>query len=62
MAVEANPNLPEIGYLYHYPRLDHPTDKFKLDIFISSVPTEKHFDVIRVTLPVTNHDGGMDHL
>ncbi len=54
--------LPKIGYLYHYPRLDHPTDKFRLDIFISSVPTEKHFDVIRVTLPVTNHDGGMDHL
>ena len=37
--------LPKIGYLYHYPRLDHPTENFRLDIFISSTPTEEHFDV-----------------
>ncbi len=40
--------LPKIGYLYHYPQLDHPTDNFRLDIFVSSVPTEKHFDVQHV--------------
>ena len=40
--------LPKIGYLYHYPQLDHPTDNFRLDIFISSVPTEEHFDVQHV--------------
>ncbi|MBT3189898.1 MAG: hypothetical protein HN335_12960, partial [Anaerolineae bacterium] len=40
--------LPKIGYLYHYPQLDHPTDNFRLDIFVSSVPTEQHFDVQHV--------------
>ena len=40
--------LPKIGYLYHYPRLDHPTDNFQLDIFVSSTPTEEHFDVEHV--------------
>jgi hypothetical protein len=40
-----NNKLPKIGYLYHYPHLDHPGEKFRLDIFISSVPTGEHFDV-----------------
>jgi hypothetical protein len=39
--------LPEIGYLYHYTNPTHPTDKFRMDIFISSKPTERHFDVLR---------------
>lgn len=39
--------LPKIGYLYHYPKIEEPKDRFRLDIFISSIPTEKHFDVIR---------------
>jgi hypothetical protein len=38
-------NCPKIGYIYHYPRLDHPTDLFKLDIYLFSGPTEMHFDV-----------------
>jgi len=37
--------LPKIGYLYHYPRLDHPSETFRLDIFVASIPTELHFDV-----------------
>ncbi|UCE00018.1 MAG: hypothetical protein JSV42_04670 [Chloroflexota bacterium] len=39
--------LPKIGYLYHYPKIEEPKDRFRLDIFISSIPTDKHFDVIR---------------
>jgi hypothetical protein len=62
MRSETDLKLPKIGYLYHYPRLDHPSDKFRLDIFISSIPTEKHFDVLRVTLPVIKQDGGIEHL
>jgi hypothetical protein len=41
-------NLPKIGYLYHYPRIDHSTDNFRLDIHITSEPTNQHFDVLRV--------------
>ena len=62
MKTDAGSKLPKIGYLYHYPRLDHLTDKFRLDIFISSTPTEKHFDVLRVTLPVINQEGAIEHL
>ena len=44
--------LPKIGYLYHYPRLDHPTDIYRLDIHITSEPTNQHFDVFRVRFPI----------
>lgn len=54
--------LPEIGYLYHYPRLDDPTDKFRLDIFISSIPTEKHFDVLRAHFVVKTQAGAVKRL
>ncbi len=40
-------NLPKIGYLYHYPRLEEKDDDFRLDIFVSPVTTELHFDVAR---------------
>lgn len=52
--------VPEIGYLYHYPQLDHPTDKFRLDIFISSIPTEQHFDVLRVHVNAKNSKGDFE--
>jgi hypothetical protein len=55
-------NLPEIGYLFHYPSLDHPTDKFRLDIYISNTPTEKHFDVLHVILNVESEYGGLERL
>ena len=45
MKEQAEIKLPKIGYLYHYPRLDRSTGNFRLDIFVSSVPTEQHFDV-----------------
>lgn len=50
-------NLPKIGYLFHYPRIDHPKDKFRLDIHIASEPTNQHFDVLRVTLPIETKTG-----
>ncbi len=34
--------LPKIGYVYHYPRLDNPTELFRLDIYIASIPSEKY--------------------
>jgi hypothetical protein len=57
MTQQPGNTLPKIGYLYHYPRLDHPTDNFRLDIHISSEPTSKHFDVLRAQFPVIA-DGG----
>ena len=57
MTKESENGLPKIGYLYHYPRLDNPTDKFRLDIFISSIPTEKHFDVLRAHFFVKTKEG-----
>lgn len=54
--------LPKIGYLYHYPKLDHLTEKFRLDIFLSSIPTEQHFDVLRFKLFVESSQGGIERL
>ena len=54
--------LPKIGYLYHYPRFDHPTDNFRLDIHVSSEPTNKHFDVLRAQFPVKAEEGYIRHL
>jgi len=54
--------LPKIGYLYHYPRLDHPTDNFRLEIHISSEPTNKHFDVLRTQFPVKSEAGNIKQL
>jgi hypothetical protein len=55
-------DLPKIGYLYHFPSVDHPTDKFRLDIYISSIPTEQHFDVLHVILNTESQYGGLERL
>jgi hypothetical protein len=55
-------DLPNIGYLFHYPKLDHPADKFRLDIFISSIPTEKHFDVESARFHVRNPELGIENM
>jgi hypothetical protein len=55
-------DLPKIGYLYHYPTVDHPTDKFRLDIYLSSIPTEKHFDVLHFFLNTESQLGGLERL
>ena len=52
MTEKSQRDLPKIGYLYHYPQPDHPTDKFRLDIFLSSTPTEQHFDVVQAHFSV----------
>ncbi len=52
MSKSEEQDLPDIGYLFHYPRLDHPTDIYRLDIHITSEPTNKHFDVLRVRFPI----------
>lgn len=54
--------LPKIGYVYYYPKMDEPTEKFRLDIFISSIPTEQHFDVRRVHVFVKTQKGEKDRL
>jgi hypothetical protein len=54
--------LPKIGYLYHYPSVAHPTDKFRLDIYVSSIPTEQHFDVLHVILNTESQYGGLERL
>ncbi len=62
MAQKPESTLPKIGYLYHYPQLDHPTDNFRLDIYISSIPTEQHFDVLRARLFVKPLKGELERL
>ena len=47
-------SLPEIGYLFHFPKLDKNKHPFQLDVFISSTPTKKHFDVYRLRLIAKN--------
>jgi hypothetical protein len=54
--------IPKIGYLYHYPNLDHPTGKFRLDIYITAEPTEKHFDVLRALFHVKKQSGEIGKL
>ena len=51
-------DLPKIGYLYHFPDLSHPTDRFRLDVHISNVPTHKHFDIIWTKFPVFGEKNG----
>ena len=53
---------PQIGYLFHYPDLNHPTDNFRLDVFVSDVVTEQHFDVFKAHFPVQNPETGIEHL
>lgn len=55
-------DLPKIGYLYHNPKLVNPTGKYRLDIFISSIPTEQHFDVLHVTFFVKSSQGTIERL
>ena len=57
MTKKVENGLPKIGYMYHYPRLDNLTDTFRLDIFISSIPTKKHFDVLRAHFFVKTQEG-----
>jgi hypothetical protein len=61
MANKSEENLPKIGYVYHFPKIDEPTDKFRLDIFISSIPTEKHFDVLNLYIFVKAQNGEIKH-
>lgn len=60
--MEQNKNLPEIGYLFHFPKVDHPEDTFQLDVFVSDIPTEKHFDVQRVEYAVYDKDQIIEQL
>lgn len=55
-------DLPRIGYLFHYPDLAHPTEKFRLDIYVSATPSERHFDVLRVYLSVRTPEGQLEQL
>lgn len=49
--------LPKIGYVYHYPDINQAENKFRLDMYVSSIPTEKHFDILRVRLSVKSKQG-----
>jgi len=62
MTDEKNTAQPKIGYLFYYPDLDHPTDNFRLDVFVSDVVTEQHFDVCKAHFPVQDPDTGVEHL
>jgi len=49
--------IPKIGYLYHYPNISHPNNKFRLDIYITAKPTEQHFDVLRTVFLAKTQSG-----
>ena len=53
--------LPEIGYLFHYPKFDQPSDFFRLDVYITSAPSEKHFDVQRLRLTARDVHGKIEN-
>lgn len=54
--------LAKIGYLYYYPQVVHPTDKFRLDIYISASPGEQLFRIKHVKIPVKRSQGLIDRL
>jgi hypothetical protein len=62
MTETKNEIQPKIGYLFYYPDLDHPTDNFRLDVFVSDVVTEQHFDVFKANFPVQNPKTGIKPL
>lgn len=62
MSQENNRAGPKFGYLFHYPRFDHPDEKFRLDLHITSEPTNRHFDVLRVDFSVMSESGQMNQL
>ena len=49
--------LPKIGYVYHYPQINQTESKFRLDMYLSSIPTEKHFDILRVRVSAKSKQG-----
>ena len=55
-------SLIRMGYLYHYPKIEHPTDKFRLDIYLSENPLEQLFRTKNVKLPVLDKEGVISHL
>lgn len=54
--------LPKIGYIYHYPKIDEPVDKFRLDIYLSTIPTEKHFDVLHCHMLVRTKQDSIERV
>lgn len=44
-----------LGYLYHYPDFTRPTP-FRLDICLTKIPTEEHYDPKSVTVSVAADD------
>lgn len=62
MTYNPEPKLPETGYVYHYPSLDHPSDPFRLDIYIFTSPTEMHFDVKSAHFFAKTQAGGIERL
>lgn len=60
--MEQNQDLPEIGYLFYFPKFDEPGENFRLDVFVSSIPTEMHFDVQHVKYNVRNEHNITEHL
>lgn len=62
MTTQEKVTLPKIGYLYHYPRLDHPKENFRLDIFVSSTVTELHFDVQHASFFAAKKDNKIEQI
>ena len=59
MINELQNNASKIGYFCHYPDPQHPTEKFRMDIFISSTPTKRYFDVHNAHFSVESIDNGL---
>jgi len=61
MTEQQNTNLPKIGYLFRFPKIDELGAEFRLDVYITSEPTEKHFDVFRMKLLAKPPDGHFEN-
>lgn len=55
-------SIPNIGYLYHYPKMEQPGENFCLEIYMLSAQTEQHFDVRHARFFVTTKQNTVETL
>jgi len=62
MTDNSNISLAKIGYLYHYPQLAHPSEKFRLDIYLSQTPEDQFFGITKANFQVKRKPESIDLL
>jgi len=62
MADNKNISLAKVGYLYHYPQLAHPSEKFRLDIYLSQTPQDQFFGIRQAHFYIKQKELGIGRL